>query len=172
MSLSQYFATFLPAIETEMRRVVAPSNDPTLTTFYGMLHYHLGWVDADFKPAQFDSGKRIRPVLTLLCCEASGGDWRIALPAAAAVELLHNFSLIHDDIEDGDPVRRGRPTLWKVWGSAQAINAGDALYTLAHMALNGLAEYHIPRGTHPGRAPAFRSSVPRVDAGPTSRSGV
>ena len=50
-----------------------------------------------------------------------------ALPAAAAVELLHNFSLIHDDIEDGDPVRRGRPTLWKLWGNAQAINAGDAL---------------------------------------------
>ena len=51
MSLSQYFATFLPAIETEMRRAVAPSNDPTMMTFYGMLHYHLGWVDADLKPA-------------------------------------------------------------------------------------------------------------------------
>lgn len=144
MSLSQYFATFLPAIDTEMRRAVAPSNDPAQTMFYGLLHYHLGWVDADFKPAQFDSGKHIRPVLTLLCDEASGGEWRTALPAAAAVELLHNFSLIHDDIEDGDPVRRGRPTLWKVWGNAQAINAGDALYTMAHTSLNGLAEYNIP----------------------------
>jgi len=178
MSLSQYFATFLPAIEIEMRRAVAPSNDPTLMAFYGMLHYHLGWVDADFKPAQFDSGKRIRPVLTLLCCEASGGDWRIALPAAAAVELLHNFSLIHDDIEDGDPVRRGRPTLWKVWGSAQAINAGDTLYTLAHMALNGLADYHIP----PERILAARQRFDRaclvltqgqhLDLGFESRSGV
>jgi geranylgeranyl diphosphate synthase type I len=109
-----------------------------------MLHYHLGWVDADFKPAQFDSGKRIRPMLTLLCCEAAGGEWRTALPAAAAVELLHNFSLIHDDVEDGDPVRRGRPTLWKHWGIAQAINAGDALYTIAHTTLNGLGEYHVP----------------------------
>jgi geranylgeranyl diphosphate synthase, type I len=144
MPLSQYFVQFLPAIETEMRRAVAPANDPTLTTFYGMLHYHLGWVDADFKPSQFDNGKRVRPVLTLLCCEASGGEWRSALPAAAAVELLHNFSLIHDDIEDGDPVRRGRPTLWKIWGSAQAINAGDALYTMAHTSLNGLVEYNIP----------------------------
>jgi geranylgeranyl diphosphate synthase type I len=83
-------------------------------------------------------------VLTLLCCEASGGDWRTALPAAAAVELLHNFSLIHDDIEDSDPLRRGRPTVWKVWGTAQAINAGDALYTIAHMALSGLSDYTIP----------------------------
>jgi geranylgeranyl diphosphate synthase type I len=144
MPLTNYFTTFLPAIETEMRRAVAPSNEPTLTTFFGMLHYHLGWVDADFKPAHFESGKHIRPVLTLLCCEASGGEWQTALPAAAAVELLHNFSLIHDDIEDSDPVRRGRPTLWKLWGTAQAINAGDALYTMAHTALNGLAEYNLP----------------------------
>ena len=71
MLLSQYFTHFLSAIETEMRHVVAPSNDPALTTFYGMLHYHLGWVDAGFAPAQFDAGKRIRPVLTLLTCEAS-----------------------------------------------------------------------------------------------------
>ncbi len=144
MSLKQYFTTFLPAIDTEMRRSVAASDDPTMTLFYGMLHYHLGWVDTDLKPAHFDAGKRIRPVVVLLCCEASGGDWRTALPAAAAVELLHNFSLIHDDIEDGDPVRRGRPTLWKVWGIPQAINAGDALYTMAHTTLNGLVAYHVP----------------------------
>ena len=143
MSLANYFTTFLPAIDAEMRRVVAAPDDAALATFYGMLHYHLGWADADFKPAYFDAGKRIRPVLTLLCCEASGGDWHTALPAAAAVELLHNFSLIHDDIEDSDPLRRGRPTLWKVWGTAQAINAGDALYTMAHMALNGLSDYDI-----------------------------
>lgn len=144
MSLSQYFSTFLPAIETEMRRAVAPSNDPTMTILYGMLHYHLGWVDANFEPAQFEAGKRIRPVLTLLCCAASGGDWHTALPAAASVELLHNFSLIHDDIEDNDPVRRGRPTLWKQWGVAQAINTGDALYTIAHTTLNDLSEYNVP----------------------------
>ena len=144
MSLSNYFDQFLPAIETAMRRSVAAPDDPALTAFYGMLHYHLGWVDADFKAAHFDAGKHIRPVLTLLCCEASGGDWHTALPAAAAVELLHNFSLIHDDIEDSDPLRRGRPTLWKVWGTAQAINAGDALYTLAHMALINLRDYTVP----------------------------
>jgi geranylgeranyl diphosphate synthase, type I len=144
MSLSNYFAQFLPAIETAMRRSVAASADQALTAFYGMLHYHLGWVDAGFQAAHFDAGKRIRPVLTLLCCEASGGDWHTALPAAAAVELLHNFSLIHDDIEDSDPLRRGRPALWKVWGTAQAINAGDALYTMAHMAFDSLSDYRIP----------------------------
>jgi geranylgeranyl diphosphate synthase, type I len=144
MALSTYFAQFLPAIETAMRRHVAAAADPALAAFYGMLHYHLGWVDASFQAAQSDAGKRIRPVLTLLCCEASGGDWHSALPAAAAVELLHNFSLIHDDIEDSDPLRRGRPALWKVWGTAQAINAGDALYTMAHMALNGLSDYSVP----------------------------
>ena len=142
--LQNYFATFLPAIEAEMRRNVAAPDDLALTQFYGMLHYHLGWVDADFQPAQSDSGKHIRPMLVLLCCEAAGGEWRTALPAAAAVELLHNFSLIHDDIEDDDPLRRGRPTLWKIWGQAQAINAGDALYTLAHAALNGLSDYAVP----------------------------
>src|SRR5512142_2173786 len=107
-------------------------------TFYGMLHYHLGWADADLRSADFGAGKRIRPVVALLCCESSGGDWHTAVPAAAAIELLHNFSLIHDDIEDNDVMRRGRPTVWKVWGIPQAINAGDALYTMAHTTLNRL----------------------------------
>jgi len=80
-------------------------------------------------------GKRIRPLLVLLVASATGGKWRNALPAATAVELLHNFSLIHDDIEDNSPVRRGRPTVWKLWGVPQAVNAGDAMFTLAHMAL-------------------------------------
>ena len=145
MPLSNYFTTYLPAIDAEMRRVVRPpQDDPALTVFYGMLHYHLGWVDADFKPVVSDSGKRLRPVLTLLTCEAAGGDCESALPAAASIELLHNFSLIHDDIEDGDPTRRGRATLWTIWGKAQAINAGDALFTLAHIALGGMVVRNVP----------------------------
>jgi len=124
MQLQDYFTKYLPAIDAEMRRVVSPPTDAALNFFYGMLHYHLGWVDTEFRPAHSDSGKRLRPVLTLLCCEASGGDWECALPAAAAIELLHNFSLIHDDIEDGDTTRRGRATLWAIWGRAQAINEG------------------------------------------------
>ncbi len=145
MTLSHYLTHYLPAIDAEMRRVVnRPQNAQALTAFYGMLHYHLGWVDVDFKPATFDAGKRLRPVMTLLTCEAADGDWENALPAAAAIELLHNFSLIHDDIEDGDPTRRGRPTLWTIWGRAQAINAGDALFTLAHLALGGMLPRDVP----------------------------
>jgi geranylgeranyl diphosphate synthase type I len=71
---------------------------------------------------------------------ASGGDWRKALPAAAGVEYVHNFSLIHDDIQDQSPLRRGRPTVWKKWGIAQAINAGDLMFTLAHLSVLRLSE--------------------------------
>lgn len=80
----------------------------------------------------------------MLCTEASGGDWQAALPAAAAVELLHNFSLIHDDIQDNSPLRHNRPTVWKIWGAPNAINAGDALFTLAFSALAELASNLAP----------------------------
>ncbi len=143
-NLQNYFTKYLLAIDAEMRRVVSAPTDSSLAMFYGMLHYHLGWVDENFKPAHSDSGKRIRPVLTMLTCEAAGGDWESALPAAASVELLHNFSLIHDDIEDGDTTRRGRATLWTIWGRAQAINAGDALFTFAHVALSGMVARNVP----------------------------
>ena len=88
-------------------------------------------------------GKYIRPGLLLLACEVCGGDWRQALPAAAALELLHNFSLIHDDIQDESPLRRGRPTVWQQWGAAQAINAGDGMYALSRLALLGLSDRNI-----------------------------
>jgi geranylgeranyl diphosphate synthase type I len=109
-----------------------------------MMHYHLGWTDAQFHPAQAKIGKRLRPLFALLACQAAGGDVQAALPAAAAVELIHNFSLIHDDIEDRSATRRGRPTVWALWGEAQAINAGDAMFTLAHLALHRLGERGIP----------------------------
>ena len=77
-------------------------------------------------------GKRLRPVLTLLACDAVGGDVKDALPAAAAIELLHNFTLVHDDIMDHDDMRRGRPTVHKKWDSDVALLAGDGLVTLAY----------------------------------------
>lgn len=133
------FSRYLPALEEEMRQAAkAPTHGPSL--LYGMLHYHLGWVDAEFNPVQMNAGKRLRPIFLLLACEAQGGDWHQALPAATAVEMLHNFSLIHDDIEDRDALRRGRTTLWRLWGEAQAINAGDTLFSLAHRALIRLRE--------------------------------
>ncbi len=79
-------------------------------------------------------------MLVLLSAGAAGGDWEKALPAAAAVELIHNFSLIHDDIQDGSDQRRGRPTVWKLWGTAQAINSGDAMFSLAHLTILRLSD--------------------------------
>lgn len=133
VSLSALFHNYLPHIEAEMREVIDASAQPF--AFNTMLNYHLGFANADGSLAHVNAGKRIRPVLVLLSCEACGGKWEQALPAAAAVELLHNFSLIHDDIEDRDELRRGRPTLWRQWGEAQAINSGDAMFALAHLAL-------------------------------------
>lgn len=95
----------------------------------------MGHVDGTLNPERAPTGKQFRPILCLLACEAAGGAWRDALPTAAAIELLHNFSLIHDDIEDHDPSRRHRATVWKVWGEAQAINAGDGMFALAGRAL-------------------------------------
>lgn len=127
------------AITAEMKTVLqATETKPDL--FYGMMHYHMGWRDEQMQPANVNAGKQIRPVICLLACQAAGGNWQQAVPAAAAIELLHNFSLIHDDIEDASPTRRGRKTLWTIWGQEQAINAGDAMFALAHIALNRLID--------------------------------
>lgn len=137
--LQNYYQNMIPALEAEMKAVLqVDDNRPNL--YYGMMHYHMGWVDEALNPAEISGGKRIRPVLCMLTCAAAGGDWQQAVPAAAAIELLHNFSLIHDDIEDASPTRRGRPTLWKIWGIEQAINSGDAMFAVAHLALNRLHE--------------------------------
>ncbi|MFQ5397980.1 MAG: polyprenyl synthetase family protein [Anaerolineae bacterium] len=142
--LQKLSAAMLPALDQEMRAVLGA--DETLPdSFHGMMHYHMGWTDAEFRPIEVKAGKRIRPVLCLLSCQAAGGDWRQALPAAVAVELLHNFSLIHDDIEDASPTRRGRLTVWKLWGIELAINSGDAMFAVAHLAMNRL----VDRGVDP-----------------------
>ena len=144
--LDMFFTRYLSPLEAEMRAVVQAA-DPRHAGLFGMLRYHLGWTDAEFNPCQTRAGKRVRPVLCLLACEACGGEWEQALPAAAAIELLHNFSLIHDDIEDRDETRHGRPTVWALWGEAQAINAGDALSALAQLALLRLSERDVPATT-------------------------
>lgn len=131
-------AEMLPAIEAALQAEVEKAGGEGTGELRAMLRYHLGW-EGQGAGAKAQ-GKRIRPLLVLLSAAAAGGDWREALPAAAAVELLHNFSLIHDDIQDKSDQRRGRPTLWTQWGIAQAINAGDSLFALAHDALKGLRE--------------------------------
>jgi geranylgeranyl diphosphate synthase type I len=144
--LSRYFDRLLPIIESDLQSVLtAPDGYPPL--FFRMLRYHMGWASAEGMPDPAGGGgKRVRPLLCLLACESAGGDFNPARPAAAAVELIHNFSLLHDDVEDRSPTRRGRPTVWSVWGERQAINAGDALFALAHLA--------IPRLAQPGTLPA------------------
>lgn len=122
-----------PAIQHALQAAVEAASAHTTESLQYMLSYQLGWVGDGAGPGA--QGKQIRPMLVLLGAAASGGAWRQALPAAAAVELLHNFSLIHDDIQDNSSTRRGRPTVWKRWGKAQAINAGDAMFSLAHQAL-------------------------------------
>jgi geranylgeranyl diphosphate synthase type I len=129
-----YLSTVENELQDAVKRVVASGNNE----LYEMLAYHMGWVDNQL--ISESRGKRIRPLLVLLTCSAAGGDWKAALPAAAAVELVHNFSLIHDDIEDKSDLRRGRVTVWKKWGIPQAINAGDAMFTLAHLHMTRLAD--------------------------------
>lgn len=126
----------LAAVERELQVVVAELEEDPQAEMGRMAHYHLGWEAA----ASNKQGKRIRPLLSLLVCSAAGGAWQQALPAAAAVELIHNFSLIHDDIEDGSETRRGRPTMWKKWDLPQALNTGDALLILSRIAAHRLRE--------------------------------
>jgi geranylgeranyl diphosphate synthase type I len=124
-------ARYQRALDDHLRSLVAQTATADLSR---MLAYHLGWQDTSGNPATH-TGKRLRPTICLLACEGAAGDSVRALPAAAAVELVHNFSLVHDDVQDRDEKRHGRDTVWAVWGEAQAINAGDALLALAHLAL-------------------------------------
>lgn len=138
MALDEFARQYLPEVEAELRRAIALAGGDGLEHLEHMLAYHMGW---EGEGANANAGgKRIRPLLVLLTTCAVGGEWQAALPAAAAVELVHNFSLIHDDIEDNSPLRRGRPTLWSKWGIPQAINTGDTMYTLATLAILRLQE--------------------------------
>jgi geranylgeranyl diphosphate synthase type I len=119
--------------DRQMRAVF--KNRKSVGSLYDMMKYHLGWMDEGFSDCKAPRGKSLRSTMCLLACEAICGDFRSALPAAAAVELLHNFTLIHDDIEDGDEKRRHRDTLWKLWGVPQAINTGDAMDIVANLSL-------------------------------------
>jgi geranylgeranyl diphosphate synthase type I len=126
----------LPAIEKELRIAVDQIDKSTYSNLYSMMAYHMGWEGEN--AGREARGKRIRSLLVLLTCFAAGEDWSRALPAAVAVELVHNFSLIHDDIQDHSVQRRGRPAVWSKWGIPQAINTGDAMFSMAHLAILGL----------------------------------
>ncbi|MGI5207320.1 family 2 encapsulin nanocompartment cargo protein polyprenyl transferase [Spirillospora sp. CA-108201] len=108
--------------------------------------FHFGWRDERGRPAAGAGGKAIRPALTLLAAEAVGGTVQAALPAAVAVELAHNFSLMHDDVMDGDLTRRHRPTAWAVFGANAAILSGDALLAAAYEILAEEPSAVVARG--------------------------
>ena len=105
------------------------------------MRYHLGWVDQTGKPAEssFSQGKALRPTLCLFACEALEADPSKALPAACALELIHSFSLIHDDIQDQDLERRHQPTLWSLWGIPRALVVGNGLQSVGDLALLNVA---------------------------------
>ena len=107
------------------------------------MKYHLGWIDSYGNITKGNCGKMLRATLCLLACESTGGDFKKALPLASAIELIHNYSLVHDDIQDDDEMRRHRPTVWKIWGKPQAINAGSALKVMASLAVHELKKYNI-----------------------------
>ncbi len=143
ITFETFSQTWIPAIEQSMRDMVS-GEPPILRPMYGMMRYHLGWENQQGQPEDAPKGKRLRPLLVLMTTQAAQGDPHQALPAAAAVELLHNFSLIHDDIEDRSPTRRHRPTLWSWVGEPQAINTGDAMFVIAHLAMLRLRDQGLP----------------------------
>jgi len=127
-SVEATLSRFREPVDSEIRAVLAGHAQIPL---YEMVRYHLG-LDEGSKPAR--TGKRVRAAMCMLCCAAVGGQADTAAPAAAALEMLHGFTLLHDDVADQDATRRGRPTVWRRWGVGQAVTAGDALYALANLA--------------------------------------
>jgi geranylgeranyl diphosphate synthase, type I len=146
---TRYVELIQNALQREITRLRKSSSSlviPVLDSFYGQMGYHLGWLDAQLLPVQPQTGKLLRPTLLLLAYEAAGANGCTfnreeklhlgrALPAAVAIELFHNFTLVHDDIEDGDWERRHRPTAWAVFGTPLALNLGNGLASLSHLAL-------------------------------------
>jgi geranylgeranyl diphosphate synthase type I len=141
-----FLSRYRRQVEDEVARTVPADPSP----LYEMVRHQLGWVDG--RP---NLGKCLRPALCLFACETLGGDAAQALPVAAGIELLHNFSLVHDDIEDGDEVRHHRPTVWKAYGRAPAVLAGMALWSLAYQAIDRA----FAAGAPPDRVLAARRAV-------------
>ena len=138
-SLPDMFIEHRAAIGAELRRAL--SGDGSV---YDLLRYYMGWVDLDGNPTVGTEGKYLRPTLCLFACDATGGVREQAMPAAAALELIHNFSLIHDDIQDEDETRHHRKTLWAIWGVPKALVAGNVLRTVADTALDDLQSAGVP----------------------------
>lgn len=120
---------------TETRRLIEPTQRAVIETLPASIRhitgFHLGWWDADGRESSGSRGKAVRPALTIACARAAGGSAQAAIEPAVAVELMHDFSLLHDDIMDRDLTRRHRPTAWAEFGIPMAMLTGDALFLLA-----------------------------------------
>jgi len=141
--------SMLEEIEVELKRQVARLDQARTKPFHEMLTYHMGWTGEG--AGSQATGKRIRPLITLLSVFSVDGEdkgksievnWLHAVSAAAAIELVHNFSLVHDDIQDNSEYRRGRKTAWVKWGAPMAINAGDALFVIANQSVLDLKTHY------------------------------
>ncbi len=132
------------AMATPVLRAAVDRLAPPMDT---VAAYHFGWIDAEGRPSAGDGGKAVRPALALLSAEVAGAAPEVGVPGAVAVELVHNFSLLHDDLMDGDEQRRHRDTVWKVHGPAQAILVGDALFALANEILLEIGTVEAGRAT-------------------------
>lgn len=138
-----FLEKFRPRIEDELREIVIKGRSPLLG-LDTMLAYHLGFTDQFGNEQDSAKGKYLRPLSCLAMCAGLGGKIEQALPAAASLELAHRTSLIFDDIQDKGKERNNRPTVWSIWGVAQAINAGFALSSYAHIALHRLSRRGVP----------------------------
>ncbi|MFH8473096.1 family 2 encapsulin nanocompartment cargo protein polyprenyl transferase [Streptomyces sp. NPDC018000] len=127
------------ALLEQTRTLVDPQLHAAVDSLPGSIRrvamYHFGWQQADGTPSSERAGKAIRPALVLAAARALGGDPQRAVRAAVAVELVHNFTLLHDDVIDEDRTRRHRPTAWAVFGIPDAVIAGDAMLALAQRLL-------------------------------------
>lgn len=136
---ARYLAQTRAAVDPVLRSVI----ERTPSELRLVMAYHFGLCDRWGNPAGGGAGKAIRPALAMAGCELVGGHAAQAVAAAVAVELAHNFTLLHDDVMDGDRMRRNRPTVWAVFGVADAILAGDALQATAFQVLTDHGGEHV-----------------------------
>ena len=135
-ALPSFFSRYQGEIDRALRAELEGMDSP----LYHTHRYYMGWVEQDGSPSNNGGGKRLRPTLTLLAADASGGEPERAMPVATALEYVHNFSLIHDDLEDMDEFRHHRATVWAVWGEPTAIVSGNAMLKVADNAARKLLD--------------------------------
>ncbi len=159
--LPGFFARYQGLIDAALRRELEREELP----LYDALRYMMGWVESDGRPAVSGGGKAVRPTLCLLASEAAGGEVDRAMPAAVALEYVHNFSLIHDDLEDRDRFRRHRLTVWAVWGEATALISGNLMLKVADRAIQGLMDLGVSAGVSVEAGKALTANYLRMMEG-------